>query len=63
MRRTARTAVVRMKISARTTASGGASNDPVIEETCQRQIKNLLATLLLSRGVLMLLGGDEFRRT
>ena len=28
-----------------------------------RQIKNLLATLMLSRGVPMLLGGDEFRRT
>ena len=28
-----------------------------------RQIRNLLATLLLSRGVPMLLGGDEFRRT
>lgn len=28
-----------------------------------RQIKNMLATLLVSRGVPMLLGGDEFRRT
>jgi glycogen operon protein len=29
----------------------------------KRQIKNLLLTLLISRGVPMLLGGDEFRRT
>ncbi len=28
-----------------------------------RQIKNFLATLMLSQGVPMLLGGDEFRRT
>ncbi|MGL5098314.1 MAG: glycogen debranching protein, partial [Planctomycetia bacterium] len=28
-----------------------------------RQLKNFLATLLLSQGVPMLLGGDEFRRT
>jgi isoamylase len=28
-----------------------------------RQMKNMLATLMLSRGVPMLLGGDEFRRT
>ena len=27
------------------------------------QIKNFLLTLLISRGVPMLLGGDEFRRT
>ena len=32
--------------------------------TCRkRQIKNFLLTLLISRGVPMLLGGDEFRRT
>jgi isoamylase len=41
----------------------GPSADPQIEELRQRQIKNLLATLLLSLGVPMLLGGDEFRRT
>jgi glycogen operon protein len=29
----------------------------------KRQIKNFLLTLLISRGVPMLLGGDEFRRT
>src|SRR3546814_17780209 len=41
----------------------GATDDPRIEAMRLRQIKNLLATLLLSRGVPMLLGGDEFRRT
>ena len=37
--------------------------DEVIERIRIRQIKNMLATLLISRGVPMLLGGDEFRRT
>ncbi len=41
----------------------GATDDPEIEAVRLRQIKNLLATLFLSRGVPMLLGGDEFRRT
>ena len=41
----------------------GPSDDPAIEAVRIRQIKNLLATLFLSRGVPMLLGGDEFRRT
>ena len=41
----------------------GPSNDPAIESLRKRQIKNMLATLMLSRGVPMLLGGDEFRRT
>src|SRR3546814_3355597 len=41
----------------------GATDDPRIEAMRLRQIKNLLAMLLLSRGVPMLLGGDEFRRT
>ncbi len=34
-----------------------------IETIRKRQIKNFLLTLLISRGVPMLLGGDEFRRT
>jgi len=34
-----------------------------IEAIRKRQIKNFLLTLLISRGVPMLLGGDEFRRT
>lgn len=41
----------------------GPTDLPAIEPVRVRQIKNFLATLLLSRGVPMLLGGDEFRRT
>jgi len=41
----------------------GESKDAGIEALRKRQIKNFLLTLLVSRGVPMLLGGDEFRRT
>jgi glycogen operon protein len=41
----------------------GETNDARIESLRQRQVKNFLLTLLISRGVPMLLGGDEFRRT
>jgi glycogen operon protein len=41
----------------------GETADLGIEATRLRQIKNMLATLLVSRGVPMILGGDEFRRT
>ncbi|HMP80614.1 MAG TPA: glycogen debranching protein GlgX, partial [Pirellulaceae bacterium] len=41
----------------------GPSEDPLIESIRQRQIKNMLATLLVSQGVPMLLMGDEVRRT
>jgi glycogen operon protein len=41
----------------------GPTDDPEINATRTRQIKNFLLTLLLSHGVPMLLGGDEFRRT
>ena len=41
----------------------GATADAGIEAMRKRQIKNFLLTLLISRGVPMLLGGDEFRRT
>jgi glycogen operon protein len=41
----------------------GGTTDPAIESIRKRQIKNLLLTILISRGVPMLLGGDEFRRT
>ena len=41
----------------------GEKTDTGIETLRKRQIKNLLLTLLISRGVPMLLGGDEFRRT
>jgi len=41
----------------------GPTNNPAIESLRKRQIKNMIATLMLSRGVPMLLGGDEFRRS
>jgi isoamylase len=41
----------------------GETTDTQIESVRKRQIKNFLLTLLISRGVPMLLGGDEFRRT
>jgi glycogen operon protein len=37
--------------------------DPQAEALRSRQVKNFLATLLLSQGTPMLNGGDEFRRT
>ena len=41
----------------------GASEDPDVERMRNRLIKNFLLTLFISRGIPMLLGGDEFRRT
>lgn len=41
----------------------GPSDDPRIEAIRLRQIKNFLTTLFVSRGIPMLLGGDEFRRS
>jgi isoamylase len=41
----------------------GPTGDPAIDALRKRLIKNFLLTLLVSRGVPMLLGGDEFRRT
>jgi isoamylase len=41
----------------------GETTDAGIEALRKCQIKNFLLTLLISRGVPMLLGGDEFRRT
>ncbi len=41
----------------------GATDDPAITELRERQKRNFLATLLLSQGTPMLLGGDEFGRT
>ncbi len=41
----------------------GPTDDPAIEAMRLRQIRNFLVTLLVSRGVPMILGGDEFRRT
>jgi isoamylase len=41
----------------------GPTDDPRINELRARQRRNFLATLLLSQGVPMLLGGDELART
>jgi glycogen operon protein len=41
----------------------GPTKDPCIEGVRNRQVKNFLASLLLSLGTPMLLGGDEMRRT
>lgn len=41
----------------------GPVSNPAIETLRERQIKNLFASLLVSLGTPMLLGGDEFRRT
>ena len=41
----------------------GETDNMEIERNRIRQIKNMTVTLLISRGVPMLLGGDEFRRT
>ena len=41
----------------------GPTDQPIIDQLRLRQIKNMLATLMLSQGVPMLVAGDEFRRT
>jgi glycogen operon protein len=41
----------------------GETDDPEIQAVRRRQIKNFFLTLFVSRGVPMVLGGDEFRRT
>ncbi|MFT7621597.1 MAG: isoamylase [Myxococcota bacterium] len=41
----------------------GPTDDPEIETTRNRQVKNAIGILLLSQGTPMLLAGDEFRRT
>jgi glycogen operon protein len=41
----------------------GPSRDPVIEQTRERSMKNFLATMMVSLGTPMLLGGDEMGRT
>ncbi|HEY3729968.1 MAG TPA: glycogen debranching protein GlgX [Steroidobacteraceae bacterium] len=41
----------------------GPTADPAINALRQRQIRNMLSTLLLSQGTPMLLAGDEFGRT
>jgi glycogen operon protein len=41
----------------------GPSDDPIVESSRTRQIKNFLLTLAVSRGVPMFLAGDELLRT
>jgi glycogen operon protein len=41
----------------------GPTDDPAINELRERQVRNLLGTLLLSQGVPMMLAGDEIGRT
>jgi glycogen operon protein len=41
----------------------GPTDDPAVIAIRRRQAKNLFATLMLSQGVPMMLGGDEFLRT
>ena len=41
----------------------GPTDDPEVNRLRERQIRNMLATLLLSQGTPMMLGGDEFGRT
>ncbi len=41
----------------------GPTTDPAINALRQRQVRNFLATLMLSQGVPMILAGDEFYRT
>jgi isoamylase len=41
----------------------GPTDDPAIRRLRRRQMRNLLATLLLARGTPMVLAGDEFGRT
>jgi glycogen operon protein len=41
----------------------GETNDPKVNRLRMRQAKNLMATLFISQGVPMILGGDEFLRT
>jgi len=41
----------------------GATDDAEIEQLRQRQMRNLMATLVLSQGVPMILAGDEWSRT
>ena len=41
----------------------GPTGDPAINALRERQVRNMLATLLLSQGTPMMLAGDEFGRT
>jgi isoamylase len=41
----------------------GATRDDAVNRLRRRQMRNMLSTLLISQGIPMLLGGDEFGRT
>jgi isoamylase len=41
----------------------GPTEQPIIDQLRVRQLKNMIATLMLSQGVPMMVAGDEFRRT
>ncbi|MEQ8718142.1 MAG: glycogen debranching protein GlgX [Acidimicrobiales bacterium] len=41
----------------------GPTDDPVVNDVRRRRVRSMLATLMLSQGVPMLLGGDEMGRT
>lgn len=41
----------------------GPTDDPAIQELRRRQMKNFCAIIMLSRGVPMIVGGDEFARS
>ena len=41
----------------------GPTDDPEVDRLRERQIRNLLLSVFVSRGVPMILAGDEFRRT
>ena len=43
--------------------AAGPTDDPEIDRARERQMRNLLATLILSQGVPMISGGDEIART
>ena len=43
--------------------SEGPTSDPVLEVIRERQLKNFFATLMVSQGTPMILGGDEMART
>ncbi len=45
------------------TAAPRARRDPAVNAIRSRQVRNLLTTLMVSQGVPMILGGDEFLRT
>jgi glycogen operon protein len=41
----------------------GPTDDPAVLQVRRQQVRNLMATLMISQGVPMILGGDEFLRT